>query len=170
MSARSGSVPHGTARGYQRHGCRCDDCRAAETQRQREWRQRHRSGKVKHREGHPSCVPVRIRGVDYPSISVAAAALGVGPASISGMLRMRGSAEGAGLGAAAPRRPALHRSKPVEIHGRAFPSISEAVRYLGVGRSQMNRMLREGMTPRYLDYLLGKLMLADALKAKAEAA
>uniref|UniRef100_UPI0028A12F00 hypothetical protein n=1 Tax=Paracoccus sp. TaxID=267 RepID=UPI0028A12F00 len=45
------------------------------------------------------------------------------------------------------------------------PSISAAVRYLSVGRSQMNRMLRDGMTPRYLDYLLGKLMAADARAA-----
>jgi len=165
MSARSDLVPHGTARGYLRHRCRCAECRAAETQRQREWRQRHRAGKVKHRGALPSCVPVRIRGVDYPSISVAAAALGVGPASISGMLRMRGHADGAGLGANAPRPLTLHRSKPIEIHGRVFPSISAAVRYLSVGRSQMNRMLRDGMTPRYLDYLLGKLMAADARAA-----
>lgn len=170
MSASSGFVPHGTARGYQTHRCRCASCRAAETQRQREWRQRHRAGMVKHRVGHPLCVPVRIRGVDYPSISVAAAALGVGPASISAMLRIRGAADGAGLGAKAPRARPVGNVKPCRIMGREFPSIAAAGRYMGVSLTHLYRSLSKGMSPSYADYLLRKMMQADARNAKAGAA
>lgn len=39
----------GTAHNYKKHGCRCDDCRAAHTAYYRELRARHRAGQPKTR-------------------------------------------------------------------------------------------------------------------------
>lgn len=36
-------LKHGTANGYDKHRCRCDECRAYNTQRQQRWRDRRRS-------------------------------------------------------------------------------------------------------------------------------
>lgn len=158
---------HGTVAGYMRHGCRCEACRAAEVARQRKWRERHRQGKVRHQPLNPNCVPVRIRGTVYPSISVAAAKLGVSPSSIASQLRRKGSAEAAGLGGSAPRpRRQPLNSKTCRIHGRSFPSIAEAARYLGVNYSHLFRQLQRGMKPGYSDYLLSRLIQADAAKGR----
>lgn len=170
MTVISGPIPHGTSSGYQRFRCRCDECRAAETARQRAWRARHRAGKIQHRPHHPTCVPVRVRGRDYPSISEAAAALGVTPASISTQLRINGAAEGAGLGGKAPRRQALNNVKPCRIHGRDFPSIAAAARYLGVSLTHLHRSISHGFSSTYSQYLLVKLMAADARVAGVRAA
>jgi hypothetical protein len=154
-------IPHGTPSGYVRHKCRCDDCRAAEIQRQREWRKRHREGKVQHRPDHPSCVPVRVRGVVYPSISLAAKALRVGPSSITGQLARRGAADGAGLGFCAPRakvQPA--NSRRCVIHGREFASIAAAARSIGVNYSHFYRQMQSGPSAGYSQYLLSKMMCA----------
>lgn len=157
------SIPHGTATGYNRYKCRCDACREAEIQRQREWRQRHREGKVQHRTKHPSCVPVRVRGVVYPSISVAACALKVGPSTISGQLARHGAADGAGLGGHAPRTKRQPvNSRRVVIHGREFPSIAAAARAIGVNYSHFFREVKRGLSDQYSQYLLLKMMQADA--------
>ncbi|WP_051476443.1 hypothetical protein [Paracoccus sp. J39] len=161
-SSPSDSIPHGTSRGYQYYRCRCDACRAAEIERQADWRRRLREGKVQHRSHHPSCVPVRVRGKVYPSISMAAAALGIAPTSIGHQLRQRGDADRAGLGAKAPRCWTRHNSKPVRIHGRDFPSIRAAALAMGVSEAHLRRHLSQGMTPRYSQYLLVKIMQADA--------
>lgn len=157
------AIPHGTPSGYIRCRCRCDLCREAEVQRQREWRQRHRAGKVQHRENHPSCVPVRVRGVVYPSMSVAAVALNISPSSIAGQLSRRGVADGAGLGGHAPRAKAPPaNSRRCVIHGREFPSIAAAARAIGVNYSHFFREVKRGMSDRYSQYLLAKMMQADA--------
>ena len=169
MTVPADPTLHGTTRAYHR-GCRCDACRAAETQRQREWRQRLRDGQVRHRPQHTGCVPVRIRGVDYPSISIAAATLGVTPASISTQLRKFGNADGAGLGGHAPRRHVLNNVKPVRLHGRDFPSVAAAARYLGVSPTHLYRSISRGISSSYAQFLLGKLMAADARAAAARAA
>ncbi|TJZ86143.1 hypothetical protein [Paracoccus hibiscisoli] len=159
----TGPVPHGTPSGYVRCKCRCDLCREAEVQRQREWRQRHRDGKVRHRTDHPSCVPVRVRGVVYPSISAAAYALNVTPSSIAGQLARRGAADGAGLGGHAPRRrPQPVNSRRCVIHGREFPSIAAAAREIGVNYSHFFREVKRGLSDQYSQYLLLKMMQADA--------
>lgn len=160
------AIPHGTASGYVAHGCRCDSCREAEVQRQREWRKRHREGKVKHSPEHPCCVPVRIRGTVYPSMSIAAAALNVSPSTISRQLARQGSADGAGLGGQAPRRRVIpDNAQRCQIHGREFPSIRQAARQIGVNYSHLYRQLQSGLTPRYSQYLLSKMMQADLTKA-----
>ncbi|MGA0617559.1 hypothetical protein [Paracoccus sp. KR1-242] len=165
----SADIPHGTANGYQRYRCRCDGCRAAEVARQREWRKRHRAGKVQHRPDATVCVPVTVRGKLYPSISMAAADLGIAPATISHQLRTFGTGDRAGLGHAAPKRIVLNNVRPCVIHGRQFVSIEAAIRYLGVGRTHLYRSLRKGVTPKYSEYLLAKLMEADARAGKVSA-
>ena len=162
-------IPHGTPQSYQRHKCRCAACRDAEVTRQREWRRRHREGKVQHRPDSAVCVPVTVRGKLYPSISLAAADLGLTPATVSHQLRRYGTGDRAGLGHAAPKRIVLSNVRPCVIHGRKFPSIEAAIRYLGVGRTHLYRSLRKGVTPKYSEYLLAKLMEADARARKAVA-
>ncbi|WP_411839231.1 hypothetical protein [Paracoccus sp. ME4] len=161
----SAVIPHGTATGYSRYRCRCDLCREAEVQRQRNWRQRHREGKVRHQVDHPSCVPVRVRGVVYPSMSIAASALKIGPSAISTLLTRRGDADLAGLGSQAPRRkvPPVNCRRCV-IHGREFPSIAAAARIIGVNYSHLFRQLQDGLSDRYSQYLLSKMMQADAAR------
>lgn len=161
MTAGPRRIPHGTSSGYVSHKCRCDACREAEIARQRAWRQRLRDGKVRHCPDHPRCVPVRVRGTVYPSISAAAAALRITPGSISGQLDRKGHADAAGLGSHAPRRKVPRpNARPCVIHGRRFASIAEAARALGVGYAHLHRQLKAGMTPRYRDYLLGRMMRA----------
>lgn len=121
---------------------------------------------MKHKPTHPCCVPVRIRGTVYPSMSIAAAALNVGPSTISRQLARQGLADGAGLGGQAPRRrvtPA--NSQRCQIHGREFASIHAAAREIGVNYSHLYRQLKAGLSPRYSQYLLSKMMKADLDKA-----
>lgn len=54
--------------------------------------------------------------------------------------------------------------------GREFPSIAAAGRYMGVSLTHLYRSLSKGMSPSYADYLLRKMMQADARNAKAGAA
>lgn len=158
-------VTHGTAHAYNRLRCRCDACRQAELRRVKECRARNREGLVKHRPDHPNCVPVRIRGVVYPSISVAAAALRVCPTSISTQLRRTGSADGAGLGGHAPRAKTIPaNAKRCVIHGREFPSIAAAARALRVGYTHMAREFQAGPSVEYWQYLLTKMMQVDQLR------
>lgn len=154
-------INHGNSYAYNRLRCRCDVCRQAELRRQKEWRARNRAGLVKHRPNHPNCVPVRVRGVIYPSISVAAATLKICPTSITGQLRLRGSADGAGLGGRSPRPRGKSGAKRCLIHGREFPSIAAAARALNVSYSHMAREFKAGPSAEYWQYLLSKLMQAD---------
>lgn len=157
-------IKHGTNHAYVRHKCRCDICREAEVQRQREFRARHKQGLIRHRTGGV-CVPVRLGDVDYPSISAAAAALGVTAPSLSHRLRKYGCLDLAGQGSRPPRRQALNNILPITIHGREFPSRVAAARYLGVCSSYLSRCAKAGFTSTYSDYLLRRLMEADARQA-----
>lgn len=162
-------IKHGTNYAYVRHKCRCDTCREAEVQRQREFRARHKQGLVKHRKGGV-CVPVRLGDVDYPSISAAAAALGVTAPTLSHRLQKYGCLDLAGQGSRPPRRQALNSILPITIHGREFPSRVAAARYLGVCSSYLSRCAKAGFTATYSDYLLRRLMEADARQAARKVA
>lgn len=162
------SFRHGTAGGYSRHKCRCDACRQAETARQRRWRARLQAGLVKHRSSDKSCVPVRIRGALYPSISAAAAALGTSAANISAQLARFGDAERAGLGIRGPRQPVPPgNAKPCRIHGRDYPSLHAAAKDLGVSYTYLSRQASTGFTPDYSQYLLARMMRRDAARVAA---
>ncbi len=160
------AIPHGTANGYCRHKCRCADCREAEVARQRDWRKRLRTGQVRHRDTGV-LVPVRIRDVDYPSIAIAASVLDVSPCVISGHLRRYGHADWVGQGFSAPRKPSLGKAKPCIIFEREFSSVTAAARYLDIGYSNLSRKLAKGLTGSYAQYVLGKMMAADARAARA---
>ncbi|SMO63934.1 helix-turn-helix domain-containing protein [Paracoccus laeviglucosivorans] len=168
-SAPISGVQHGTSNGYGRYGCRCDACRAAETARQRDFRQRQREGRVKHRTHDPNTVPVLVRGKLYPSISAAASALGISGPSISHQLQRYGCADRAGLGLFGPRVRCNHKAKPVKIHGREFPSIAAAARFMGVSPTHLYRSLKHGFAPTYSEFLLRQLMQADARKRRSAA-
>lgn len=111
-------------------------------------------------------MPVCIRGVTYPSVKVAAAALGVHPATISSYLRRYGHLDGIGLGYASPERNKTpHNKTPVTIHGAEFPTIQAAASALGVNYHGLVRTLNRPMTPKKSDRLLQLVM---AWRARVE--
>ncbi|WP_139165941.1 hypothetical protein [Paracoccus tibetensis] len=174
MSAVASPAPeakpfrHGTPGGYSRHKCRCDACRAAEIDRQRNCRARLRAGLVKHRSGGKNCVPVRIRGVVYPSISAAAAALGTSAANISAQLARFGDAERAGTGIRGARRPGKPgNAKQCRIHSRLYPSLHAVAKDLGVSYTYLSKQASAGFTPEYSQYLLARMMRKDADRVAA---
>ena len=115
-------------------------------------------------------VPVRIRGVVYPSIAAAAAAVGVDPSTISKSLARQGDADGCGLGANAPRRKyrgTATYQRPVTIHGVSWPSVTAAAADLGMTRDAMSKRLHRPMTPAISDDLLGRVMRWQAQQRKA---
>lgn len=112
--------------------------------------------------------PVRIRGVVYPSVTSAAAAVGVRPSTISGQLLRKGHADSAGLGNAAPGRNSVPRKRrPVTIHGAAFPTIQAASDALGLNYWTLHKRLRKPMTPAVSDDLLGRVMRWQAQQRRA---
>lgn len=78
---------------------------------------------------------VRIRGVTYPSVKVAAEALGVTINAIYSALN-RGNIDTVGLGKSRP--------KSVELDGLSFPSIRAASLALGFGRTYLGKVLHRG--------------------------
>ena len=115
-----------------------------------------------------NCVPVRIRGKVYPSITAAARAFRVKPCTVSSQLARYGHADGVGLGCASPRHNAVgHHVKPVTIHGRSFPSIKTAADFFEVSYSWLYKALTKDSPPNWNDRLLAALMAADARKTAA---
>ena len=115
-----------------------------------------------------NCVPVRIRGEVYPSITAAAHAFGVKPCTVSSQLARYGCADGVGLGCTSPRHNATgHHVKPVAIHGRSFPSIKAAADHFGVSYSWLYKALTKDSPSNWRDRLLSALMAADARKTHA---
>ena len=90
-------------------------------------------------------VPIRIRGVDYPSIKAAAEALGLSHTTISSHLA-RGTLENAGKGRGygASHRTANGLSKPISLGGMDFPSYSALSRYLGKSQNYVATAMRNG--------------------------
>lgn len=172
MAPKPQPIKHGTSSGYVRHGCRCDDCRASEIERQRRWRARWRSGEVKSREGRYDAIfPVSVRGVVYPSISDAARRLGVMPNTISGHLSKHGHCDFVGLGYKSPNHNRIgHNVTPCVIHGREFGSIKAAADYLGVGYHGLYKAMTRGLSAAVSDKLLAALMRADAAAFAAKVA
>lgn len=82
-------------------------------------------------------VPVRIRGVVYPSQKEAAAALNVHPTVISRALDA-GTLDSVGLN---PRGPRM--SKPVTINGVTYKSLREATYNIDMPLCTLQRRIRE---------------------------
>lgn len=80
-------------------------------------------------------VPLRIRGVDYPSIRAAAQALGVSYSTVANALD-RGTLEYIGMGT---KSPAKGNPIAVTIRGIAYRSNVEAAAALGVSRQAVAR-------------------------------
>lgn len=115
-----------------------------------------------------NCVPVRIRGKVYPSITAAARAFRVKPCTVSSQLARYGHADGVGLGCKSPRHNGTgHHVKPVTIHGRTFPSIKAASDFFGVSYSWLYKALTKDSPSNWQDRLLAALMAADARKTAA---
>lgn len=109
-----------------------------------------------------NCVPVRIRGTDYPSITAAAYALGIRPNTISGLLLRYGTADGAGLGYRSPRRNVTpHRQTPVTLFGRRFASIKEAADHLGFSYAWLYKALTKDKPADAMDRILAALIAAE---------
>lgn len=92
---------------------------------------------------HPC--PVRIRGVDYPSISAAAEALGLSHTTIHSHLN-RGTLDNAGIGRGygAAHRTTNAKQKAITLGGMHFPSHSALSRYLGKSNGYVSEALRTG--------------------------
>jgi len=115
-----------------------------------------------------NCVPVRIRGNVYPSVTAAAKAFRVKPSTVSSQLARYGTADGVGLGCKSPRHNSTgHHVKPVVILGRAFPSIKAASDFFGVSYSWLYKALTKDSPSNWQDRLLAALMAVDARKAAA---
>ena len=86
-------------------------------------------------------VPVRIRGVDYPSINEAARQLKISSSTINYHLEM-GSIDKAGLG-----RKGKHHGQSIEIkiHGYEFESQSDLAKQVGVSVMTISRWRRLGV-------------------------
>ena len=80
------------------------------------------------------CNPVRIRGVDYPSQSAAARALGVDLSTVTKALAA-GKADGIGL----RRNKGGNPGKPCVYRGRAYPSICAAAHDWGVSERTVRK-------------------------------
>lgn len=87
--------------------------------------------------------PVTIRGVNYPSHSAAARALGVSASAVSAAVAL-GTQDHIGLGNAGRSRIG-RRGNPITIGGVTYPSQSTAARALGVSTSTISRYRRMGV-------------------------
>ena len=115
-----------------------------------------------------NCMPVHIRGKDYPSVNEAAAALGIKPASLSGYLSRYGHTEGVGLGCSSPARNKYPRNKkPVDIAGHQFATVKAAADALGVNYQALARTLKRPLSEKSARRLL---RLVNAWKARKAAA
>jgi hypothetical protein len=85
-------------------------------------------------------VPVRIRGVDYPSQTAAALALGVTNAAIYQALEC-GAIDRAGIGKKHSGQP-----RPCYMNGRLWPSVNEAAAGIGVLPQVISRARSAGRT------------------------
>lgn len=114
-----------------------------------------------------NCMPVHIRGKDYPSVNEAAAALGIKPASLSSYLSRYGHTEGVGLGCSSPARNKYPRNKkPVDIAGHQFATVKAAADALGVNYQALARTLKRPLSEKSARRLL---RLVNAWKARKAA-
>lgn len=153
-----GTIRHGTAYAYKRHGCRCDECRsvaiAAVTRYRRECGIRPVS---------EICNPCEKDGTVYASQRAAAHALGVCDSTIEYHLSKYGNLDRVGGSRAHTKGgPRV----PVKIGGREWPSRPEFAAYLGVPVTTLRGWLRRNDHQR----IMGALMKADANAANVKVA
>lgn len=112
--------------------------------------------------------PVRIRGVDYPSIEAAARALHVHQSNICRHLALHGHADNVGIrkpGGQVGRR-VLHMEKPIRIGEREWPSRKALADYIGWPRPRVTRAFGGQGTAAMRDRVLAAVMAEDARRAQ----
>ena len=112
--------------------------------------------------GH--CMPVKIRGVEYPSQAIAAKALGIHQSIISHHLTYYGHADFVGLKKAGGQAGYIppHLENPVTIGTRRWRSRKALAQYIGWRPNRVCRALGKESNSRLLDNLLAAIMAADA--------
>lgn len=145
-----GEPKHGKLATYKRHGCRCDECRAAvRAYNQDYWRKRGRP---------PLGNPCEVDGVQYPSQQAAAHATGKSKSTICYHLVKRADLSRLG-------KPRTHskggRKRLVKVGAREWPSQVALARYLDKPESSVRNWLRRGN----MNALIGALVAADAREA-----
>ena len=93
----------------------------------------------------PEPLPVRIRGVDYPSAKAAAEALGVSREWVYNAL-CRGRIDRVGLGKGGDYGTAKINAKPVRVGGMKFDSMAALARFIGLKDRSVRRAIMEGGT------------------------
>lgn len=87
-----------------------------------------------------TAIPCEIRGILYPSITAAAKAVGVTPASITQMLDRKGTLDTVGLGKKNPGPVGkANAAKPITLWGVTFASRADAARKLEICRVKLTR-------------------------------
>jgi hypothetical protein len=106
-----------------------------------------------------TAIPCEIRGVVYPSITAAAKAVGVTPASITQMLDRKGTLETVGLGKKNPGPVGkTNAAKPITLWRITFASRTDAARKLGICRMKVTRMISKTASQKKKDELMMFMM------------
>lgn len=140
-------IRHGTITAYNRHKCRCAECRA----RKSEYRLQRKGLPTLPRET-PCVLP---DGSVAPSQNAAARALGVSGRGIAYHLNRYGDLSSVGRHRGAPRSGPR---KSVQIGDRSWPSRTALARYVGERPQAICKWIGRGD----MDRLLGAIMRADA--------
>ena len=106
-----------------------------------------------------TAIPCEIRGVVYSSITAAAKAVGVTPASITQMLDRKGTLETVGLGKKNPGPVGkTNAAKPITLWRITFASRTDAARKLGICRMKVTRMISKTASQKEKDELMMFMM------------
>ena len=148
---------HGSTYGYWK-GCRCTECRYANTAARRQWRRAN--GVI------PVCGnPVAANGNVYQSENAAGRALGISGETVRGHLNRHGDLSRVGQIYRGGCRNGGKKT-PFIAGGRSWPSVSSFARYAGVPRTTARRWVKSGD----LNSIIAALIMADAKAAQAKVA
>ena len=150
MPPQKGPIKHGTLYAYKNRGCRCDECRAVNSARCREY---HRS-----RNRMPHGNPCQRGDQSFKTQNDAAAAFGVSKSAISYHLNTHGNLDRLWTRSGG-KNGGL--KKPINIGGRSWPSRSALDRHLGLRIGTVGDWISRGQVER---------LIAAVMQAKARMA
>ncbi|WP_323717496.1 hypothetical protein [Paracoccus aminovorans] len=112
--------------------------------------------------------PVRIRGVDYPSMEAAARALRVHQSNICRHLALYGHADNVGLRKSGGQigNRARHLENPIKIGSREWHSRKALANYIGWSQSKVVRAFGRQGSDAMRDRVLAAVMAEDARRAQ----
>ena len=119
---------------------------------------------VPHGNRASTCCPCEAGGRSFPSLRVAAKALGVKPNTLSTHLAKHGHLDFVGTGKSGPRRWSKHRAAPVDVWGHHFPSKKALAAHIGVPVGTVIGWLN-GSVKSGPERLMAELMRADVRRA-----